>query len=80
MDQNKRDQQKDQRDQRHMGAEQNRDRGNERNEEETGRPVQLDKDGKEHQGDKEHQANQPRDPQPAHRPDQGQGQRTGQKM
>ena len=79
MDQNKRDQQHDKRDQRQMGHEQNRDPGNERNEEETGKPVQLDKDGKEQQGGKEHQGNQPpRNPQTEHRPDQGQ--KTGQRM
>ena len=69
MDQNKRDQQHDKRDQRRMGHEPHRDAGSQRNEEETGQPVQLDEDGKEHQG------NQPRTTQTEHKPDQGQ--RTG---
>jgi hypothetical protein len=78
MDQNKRDQQHDKRDQRQMPHEQNRDLGNERNEEETGKPVQLDKDGKEQHGGKEHQqGNQPRNPQTEQRP--AQGQKTGQR-
>jgi hypothetical protein len=79
MDPNKRDQQHDKRDQREMPQDQNRDLGNQRNEEETGKPLQLDKDGKEHQGGKDHQGQQP-PPNPQteqHKPDQGQ--RTGQR-
>jgi len=62
MDQNERDQ----------------DLSNERNKEETGKPVQLDKDGKEPQGGKEHQGNQPHTLQTEQKPDQGQ--RIGQRM
>ena len=76
MDDKKRDQQHDQR---QMPHDENRDLGNQRNEEETGKPVQLDKDGKEHQGDKDRQGNMPHPQQPEHRPDQ-QGQRTGQRQ
>jgi hypothetical protein len=71
MGQNKRDQQQTQRDQRQMDHERNRDMGNERNEEETGKPVQLDKEGKEHQGGQQSK------PEPEHKPDQGQ--HTGQR-
>ena len=54
MDQGKHDKQ--QENQRRMN-ERNRDMGNQRNEEETGKPVQLDKDDKEHQGG-QHQGGQ----------------------
>ena len=79
MDQSKHDKQ--QGDQRQM--DQGRDRmKNQRNEEETGKPVQLDKDGKEQQGGQQHpgggqhqqggqqrpQERKPEQGQPTHRP------------
>ena len=42
-------------DQRQMNQERDRDAKGQRNEEETGKPVQLDKDGKENQGGQQHQ-------------------------
>jgi hypothetical protein len=42
-------------DQRQMNQERDRDLKGQRNEEETGKPVQLDKDGKENQGGQQHQ-------------------------
>ena len=65
MDQKKRDQQQHDRDQRQAGNERNRDMGNQRNEEETGKPVQLDKDDKQHQG------GQQRMPESERKPDLG---------
>jgi hypothetical protein len=52
-----------------------RDLGSQRNEEEIGKPVQFDKDGKErqggqHQGDQHQQGGQQRPPE--HKPEQGQ--------
>jgi hypothetical protein len=68
------------RDQRQANPQQgNRDMSKERNEEETGKPVQLDKEGKDkEQHGTEHQGGQQRRPETERRPDQGQhsGQRT----
>jgi len=68
-------------DQRQMNQERDPDLQNQRNEEETGKPVQFDKDGKENQGGPQHQGGQhqqdgqqrpqerkPDQEQPAHRP------------
>jgi hypothetical protein len=75
MDQGKHDKQQKQSDQRQMNQERNRDMGNQRNEEETGKPVQLDKDGKEQQGG-QHQGGQVPKPDAQRKPDQqGTGQR-----
>ena len=76
MDQGKHDKQQDKQheNQRRMAQDRNRDMGSQRNEEETGKPVQLDKDGKEHQGGQQHdghqhQGGQPRRPETEHKPD-----------
>ena len=72
MDQGKHEkhQDKQQENQRRMAQDRNRDMGSQRNEEETGKPVQLDKDGKE-----QHQGGQPRRPETEHKPDQTPAQR-----
>jgi len=85
MDQGKHDkhdkQDKQQENQRRMAQDRNRDMGSQRNEEETGKPVQLDKDGKEqHQGGQQHggqqhQGGQQRRPETEHKPDQTPAQR-----
>jgi hypothetical protein len=69
MDQSKRDPQ---RDPRQMGQEGDRDMDLERNEEETGKPVQIDEGAKEHRGGAEHQPDPPGQPESEHTPDQGQ--------
>jgi hypothetical protein len=55
MDQSKHDKQGDQR---QMNEGRDRDPKNQRNEEETGKPVQLDKEGKENQGGQQQQGGQ----------------------
>jgi hypothetical protein len=72
MDQKNRDQQHDKRDQREMSQGRNRDLGKDRNEEETGEPIQLDKDGKDQHGGKpqQHQGGQPQKPESERMPDQ----------
>jgi len=84
MDQGKQDKQqhdKQHENQRRMAQDRDRDMGSQRNEEETGKPVQLDKDGKEqHQGGQQHggqqhQGGQPRRPETERKPDQTPAQR-----
>jgi hypothetical protein len=62
-----------------MNQGRDRDMGNQRNDEEAGKPVQLDKDGKEqggqHQGGQQPPGGQPRRPETEHRPEQTPGQR-----
>jgi epoxyqueuosine reductase len=82
MDQSKHDKQ--QSDQRRMDQGRNREakpQSDNRNQEDTGKPVQLDREGKEHQGGQQQggqqQGGQQRKPEPEHRP--GQGEHTGQR-
>jgi hypothetical protein len=82
MDQGKHDkpQDKQQENQRRMAQDRNRDMGSQRNEEETGKPVQLDKDGKENQGGQQHdghqhQGGQPRRPETERKPEPAPAQR-----
>ena len=82
MDQVKQDkpQDKQQENERRVAQDRNRDMGSQRNEEETGKPVQLDKDGKEQQGGQQHggqqhQGDQPRRPETERKPEQAPAQR-----